>query len=109
MITPAATPNMPAGTDDGANAAQPPAPSQAAPVPTQSSAPSTAQIPQQAAPDYQPPTVLTPQKPGGILGVVQNIADALTGTTRPEIATDQQGNKDVKQSSLTHGQPWARR
>jgi hypothetical protein len=52
--------------------------------------------------------VITPQKRGGILGVVDSIADALTGKTRPEIGKDQDGNSYVKQVSLTHGEQWLR-
>jgi hypothetical protein len=69
--------------------------------------PSTGQVPEVSAGE-QPPVVLTPLKQGGILGVVQNIADALTGRTRPELAKDQDGNTYVKQNSLTKGQQWAR-
>lgn len=54
------------------------------------------------------PVVITPQKRGGILGVVDSLADALAGKTRPEIATDQAGNKYVKETTLSHGQQWAR-
>src|SRR5258708_27481736 len=66
--------------------------------------PATGTIPEQAAPTYTPPVVLTPQHPKGILGVVASVRDALTGQTRPEIATDQQGNKYVKETTLTHGE-----
>lgn len=42
------------------------------------------------------------------MGVIDNIADALTGRTTPEVGTDQFGNKYVKQDTLTHGQQWMR-
>jgi hypothetical protein len=61
-----------------------------------------------AAPAPAQPTVITPQKRGGILGVMDSIADALTGKTRPEIGKDQDGNSYVKQVSLTHGEQWLR-
>lgn len=57
---------------------------------------------------YNPPApvVITPQKRGGLLGVMDSVADALTGKTRPEIGTDQDGNKYVKSTSLTRGEQW---
>lgn len=64
--------------------------------------------PPAAQPAAPQPVIITPDKRGGLLGVVDSIADALTGKTRPEIGTDQQGNKYVKETTLTHGQQWAR-
>lgn len=78
------------------------------PVQTQDAS-STAKISPQDQPDYTPPpVVVTSQKPGGIMGVIHGVVDALVGKATPEIGTDQQGNKYVKQVSLTHGQQWAR-
>jgi hypothetical protein len=54
------------------------------------------------------PTVLTPVKRGGLLGVVDGIADVLAGKTRPEIAKDQDGNAYVKNVSLSRGEQWER-
>jgi hypothetical protein len=83
----------------------------ATPPPTQSpDLGSSAQIPKQD--DQQqmqpPPTVITPMKKGGILGVIDDIAGALVGKTRPELATDQDGNKYIKTQTLTRGQQWMR-
>lgn len=92
-------PPPPSGASDWADAAKQPAPPTATP--------GTGTIPQQAAPTYtQPPVVITPQQPKGILGVVASVRDALTGTTRPTIGTDADGNKYVKETTLTHGEQW---
>jgi hypothetical protein len=52
--------------------------------------------------------VITPVKRGGLLGVVDGIADVLAGKTRPEIAKDQDGNAYVKNVSLSRGEQWER-
>lgn len=81
----------------------------AQPMATQSSPTSSATLPSQPQPAYNPPpVVVTSQKPGGILGVMDSVLSALTGTTKPEIGTDQEGNKYVKHTSLTQGQQWQR-
>ena len=68
---------------------------------------SPADVAKAAAAAYTPPPpIVTSNRRGGILGVVDEIADALTGRTRPEIGTDQEGNKYVKTTSLTRGQQW---
>lgn len=51
---------------------------------------------------------MTSQKAPGILGVVDSIADALVGKTKPEIGTDSQGNQYVKQQTMSRGQQWVR-
>jgi hypothetical protein len=61
-----------------------------------------------AAPAAAQPTVITPVKRGGLLGVVDGIADVLAGKTRPEIAKDQDGNAYVKNVSLSRGEQWER-
>lgn len=79
-----------------------------APVGTESPVPQ-GQIAPAEMPEYQtPPLVLTPVKPKGIMGLVQPIVDAIAGRTRPELATDQQGNTYVKQTDLSGGEKWAR-
>lgn len=79
------------------------------PMQTQSSPTSSATLPSQPQPAYTPPpVVVTSQRPGGILGVMDSVLSALTGTTKPEIGTDQEGNKYVKHTSLTQGQQWQR-
>src|SRR5215472_2102873 len=55
----------------------------------------------------QVPLVLRPSR-GGLLGVMDKIADALTGTTRPELFHDQDGNEFVYHPNLSRGQQWAR-
>jgi hypothetical protein len=42
------------------------------------------------------------------MGVVDSIADALVGKTKPEMGTDAQGNQYVKQQTMTRGQQWVR-
>jgi hypothetical protein len=51
---------------------------------------------------------VTSQKPPGILGVVDSIADALVGKTKPEMGTDAEGNQYVKQQTMSRGQQWVR-
>ena len=63
-------------------------------------------IPSQPAPVQ--PALVTSQKRGGLLGVMDDIANALTGKTTPEIGTDADGNKYVKQDTLSRGQQWVR-
>lgn len=78
-------------------------------VPTQPAPGSDATIAPQPTPQLQQqPVVITPQKRTGLLGVVDDVADALTGTKKPTIGTDQQGNKYVQQTTLTHGEQWMR-
>lgn len=60
-----------------------------------------------AAGSTAPPVIMRPKR-GGLLGVVDKIADALTGTTRPELYTDDKGNEFVYHPNLTRGQQWAR-
>lgn len=102
--TPPPTTPAPGGSDQQSwqQAAQP------QPMQTQSSPTSSAMVPQQPQPVYTPPPVVTSQKPGGILGVMDSVLQALTGTTTPEIGTDADGNKYVKHNTLTHGQQWQR-
>jgi hypothetical protein len=52
--------------------------------------------------------VVTSQKKGGIQGVVDSIADALTGKTKPELGTDANGNQYIKQQTLSRGEQWVR-
>ncbi len=118
--TPAATANPPqqspppasGGASGWEQAAAPPTQAQVANVgndvqnavsPTPS-AQSDTTVPQEQA----PPLVLTPQKPGGLAGIVEGIANVLVGKTQPELATDQNGNTYVKQQGLTRGQQWMR-
>jgi hypothetical protein len=42
------------------------------------------------------------------MGVVDSIADALVGKTKPEIGTDAHGNEYVKQQTMSRGQQWVR-
>jgi hypothetical protein len=54
------------------------------------------------------PVVVTSQKKPGIMGVVDSIADALVGKTKPEIGTDANGNQYVKQQTMSRGEQWVR-
>jgi hypothetical protein len=57
---------------------------------------------------------ITPLQRGGILGVMDHLADAMVGKTRPELAKDQDGTLYVKNSMYgapggpTRGQQWLR-
>jgi hypothetical protein len=53
------------------------------------------------------PLVLRPKRTG-LAGVIGKIADVLTGTTRPEIFTDQNGDEFVYHPNLSRGQQWMR-
>lgn len=64
--------------------------------------------PPPAAPATVQPVVVTSQRPQGLAGVVDSIADALAGKTKPEIGTDAQGNQYVKQQNLSRGEQWVR-
>jgi hypothetical protein len=66
----------------------------------------TPATPAPAAPTQ--PVVVTSQRAPGIMGVVDSIADALVGKTKPEIGTDPQGNQYIKQQTLTRGQQWVK-
>lgn len=62
-----------------------------------------------APPDVhgQVPLVLKPARTG-IAGVMDKVADALAGATRPDIYHDDQGNAYVYHPNLTRGQQWRR-
>jgi hypothetical protein len=103
-------PSVAAPQDDWAATAQPDAAAQA---PAADTPPAIAPNLMNPPPDISkmqaadaPAPVVTSTKPGGIAGLVQDIADLFAGKTRPEIGTDQQGNKYVKTTSLTRGQQW---
>lgn len=44
----------------------------------------------------------------GLLGIVDKMADVLTGDTKPEIYEDGQGDKYVMHPNMGHGEQWAR-
>ena len=109
----AAAPPSPGGTPYADPMPQPAAtPPQQQPAPQQPQQPGAPQGPateQDASqqPGSNQPVVLQPVKRGGILGVMDDIAHALTGNaTRPEFATDNQGNKYVKETTLSSGEQW---
>lgn len=54
-----------------------------------------------------PPLVMRPKR-SGLAGVLGKIADVLTGTTRPEIYTDQNGDEYVYHANMSRGQQWMR-
>ena len=75
----------------------------------QAPASSGAAIASQPMPSYTTPTrTMTPVKRGGLLGVVDGIADVLAGKTTPEIYKDQDGNAFIKPSPLSRSQQWER-
>lgn len=81
--------------------------------PKPASAPAAPAAPGMAAPGArpkaaQPAVVLTTARRGGIFGVMDAIGDAMAGRTRPEMATDQQGNPYVKQRVMGRGEQWVR-
>lgn len=89
----------------------PPTQSPTATPPTSPATPAAGSTPP-AGPPPPPapvqPVVVTSQKAPGIFGVVDSIADALVGKTKPEIGTDSQGNQYVKQQTMSRGQQWVR-
>lgn len=90
---------------------QPAASSQPSQSPTATPAPPPAGSAPGSTPPAPAPTqpvVVTSQKAPGIMGVVDSIADALVGKTKPEIGTDAQGNQYVKQQTMSRGQQWVR-
>jgi hypothetical protein len=68
---------------------------------------SGATLPKEATTNLQGLPV-TSLKRGGLLGVVDNIADVLAGKQRPELGKDADGNLYVKQHNLTRGEQWMR-
>lgn len=65
------------------------------------------QIPQQSAQGAitVPPR---PAKRGGLAGIVDEMRDALAGTTKPQIYTDANGNQTEITPPMSHGEQWAR-
>ena len=82
-------------------------PAQRAQPQTETTNLSGATIPQQATENLQGLPV-TSLKRGGLLGVVDSIADVLAGKQRPELGKDADGNLYVKQHDLTRGEQWMR-
>jgi hypothetical protein len=87
-------------------AAQPPAQAQ---PPGQAQAPTQTQPATPAQPAAAPVGPIVLEKQHSPLGrVVESVLDSLTGTTRPVMATDAQGNKYVQQQTLTGAEKWER-
>jgi hypothetical protein len=64
-------------------------------------------IPQQPTQQVQTvPVPVTPMKRGGLLGVMDSVADALVGKTRPELGKDPDGNLYQKTHTLSRGEQW---
>lgn len=117
---------IPSGDSGASNATATPPPPQSAPQQSdqggwQQAAASAAQGDQGSASPSGPapaaptapaapvqPTVIEPVKRGGLAGLMDGMADVLAGKTRPELGRDQDGNTYVKETTLTHGQQWAR-
>lgn len=105
--TPAAQPQTPGDTPN-AGATPPAGPPAAAAGPQAStSVPDGVSFPATNPPAAEAP-VVTSTKPGGIMGLVNSLRDALTGKTTPEIGTDENGNQYVKQTTPSGGAKWAR-
>lgn len=124
------SPQTQAINDDGSTwaAAAPAPPPAAAPPPSPADTLAAAQNPDRSA--IQPENAQTganagsptssenkqivvqpvPLKPvrAGLLGIVDKLADALTGKTTPEIYEDPDGNKFVHHPNLSPGQQWSR-
>lgn len=94
--SPTPTAPAPASPAAASPAAAPPAPP-AAPAPAKP-APVTSTS----------PTVVQPQRRGGLAGIVDEFRDAIAGTTTSKVFTDADGNKYIKHPNLTHGQQWVR-
>lgn len=111
--TATATPPAPAPAPSG-SAAPPPT---AAPGQAQQTL-NAAQNPDRSSADTTSPTTNAPVtgsaplalRPAreGLLGMVDKIADVLTGKTTPEIYKDDQGNSYVYHPAMTRGQQWER-
>lgn len=103
---PAPAPTEAPGAGSGDQAAQSNWMATAAPKPeAESAAPGAAPaIPEQPMQTVGVP--VTSLKRGGLLGVVDSIADVLAGTQRPELGKDPDGNLYVKQHSLSRGEQW---
>lgn len=54
------------------------------------------------------PVVLKPVQRTGLAGLVDQIRDAISGKTSSHVATDENGDKYVKQDTLTGAQKWMR-
>lgn len=89
---PSAPPANVGGVGTAATAARQAA-QQPAPPPAQTAAPAE-------------PKVMQPVRRSGLAGIVDEIRDALAGTTHSKIYTDQDGNKYVRDEQMTHGQQW---
>jgi hypothetical protein len=90
-----------------APAAQPPA--QAQQPSSQAQPPTQTQPTTPAQPAAAPVSPIVLEKQHSPLGrVVESVLDSLTGTTRPVMATDAQGNKYVQQQTLTGTEKWER-
>lgn len=117
-----------AGADQDAEQAAAPTQTQAPTAGTPSATPSRTSAPSESNPTSAPPSapggytnelgdqvaappeppVVTSTKPGGIMGLVNSLRDALSGKTRPEIGTDQYGQAYVKQVTPSGGAKWAK-
>jgi hypothetical protein len=92
-------------------AAAPPAaatPAPAANAPQPIATPSTGEIAQQPAPQYQAPAMTTePARRGGFLGVLDAVTDMLAGRDK-QVVTYGQNGRNVQQVPLTRGQQYAK-
>jgi hypothetical protein len=102
-------PNMPTASATDTQPTQQPTPQTPPQQQPQAAPTQQQQEPTETSPSPSNLVVLTPHKPGGLLGVMDDIARVLVGgQTRPEIATGSDGNKYVKENTLSRGEQWQR-
>ena len=94
--------------DQGQYSVQGDSPLKAAQQPNPNLQPTTSTANGQIASEDAGPLLVMRPKRGGMLGVIDKMADAMTGVTRPDIYTDQKGNEYVYHPNLSRGQQWAR-
>jgi hypothetical protein len=105
-------PQDPAGRADWASTAgdgSPALPTASPNMPDAEHAPGAApQVSQQPQQPQTVPVPVTSLKRTGLLGVLDNVSDALVGRTRPELGKDPDGNMYIKEHTLTRGEQWRR-
>lgn len=92
----------------GNGAAAPPPPPAAAGSPEPEPDQVSAQIDQKQMPAQEGPMPVRPMRRGGLAGIVDEMRDAISGTSTSQIYQDDQGNKYIQHPDLTSGQKWLR-
>ena len=70
--------------------------------------PNAGEAPAYTATPVQGPAAVQPVRRSGLGGLVDEIRDALAGKTSAHVYTDQDGNKFIRQDTMSHGQQWLR-